>query len=231
MQTYPADKRFLIIMDDDGYSCFDNQQGSNWELLKVPRPASLPAKYNKLLRSIPTVLSQRGLSHLIKDDYGICVWEDDDNYLPTYLELQAKCLQTYELSRPPTIITDYPEYLIVEGSGGRFHSSLAFRSSLIKRMGGWIETTHSNFDLQMIARLEENATSIGEPWSKAGPIPYIYRWHTGAAHGQWSMDGHDDPEWYNKAIKTYIEKPFVGKLVPQLDERTKVILHKLMVKV
>jgi hypothetical protein len=214
-QTYPADQRRLLILDDG--DTFDNQIGPNWTLMSTKsRFASLPLKYNTLLS-----LGLRGSD-------AILVWEDDDIYLPTYIEEHAKVLANHEFSKPNRVLTDCgPDNSIQEEpSGGRFHSTMGFQHSLIKRIGGWINTKRADFDLQLVDKLTKSATSFGQ-WEDVSPIPFIYCWHTGQAHCQWTMKSPDDETWYDRGNEAYKPVPRVGELTPKLDERTTKILEKL----
>lgn len=215
-QDYPADRRKLTIIDDA--QTFKTQLGSNWRLFSFPeRFNSLPSKYNMLLQVCP------------KETEIVIVWEDDDIYLKNYLSQHSKVLKEHELSKPSRVRTDCGQNNSIqeENGKGRFHSNLGFRFDLIKRIGGWVETDKQDFDLQLIAKLYKEAKSVGE-WDDVKDIPFIYCWNTGEAHCQWTMDGDGKSEnWYQKAEQAYKQVPYVGKLVPKLDERTRKILEQL----
>jgi hypothetical protein len=202
-QTY-TDCR-LIILDDGG--SFAPERGPNWELVGVPdRYPSLPAKYNALLALAP-------------DSDAYLVWEDDDIYLPEYVALHAACLEQHELSKPTQIWSDYTGRPAIESAAGRFHSTLGFRRSLIERLGGWPDTRRADFDLQLIAALEREAKSIGDPGNA-----FCYGWHTGQQHGQSTMRAADDETWYDR----YQMPPApAGPLVAKLDGRSERILAAL----
>ncbi len=226
-QDYPAHRRRLLILDDGG--AFDPQNAGLWSnhvpgwawcetwklFAEAARYPSLPAKYNRLAE----------LGAIAGAD-AFLVWEDDDIYLPGYVSAHARVLAQYELSKPDLVLSDYPGHLVEEPAGGRFHSTLGFRRELFLRIGGWPSTKRADFDQQMIAELEGAAESRGDPWpAGVAPHQYVYRWHTGAAHGQHFMRAPDDEDWYDRAGA---ERPaYVGKLEPKLDERTKAILAEL----
>lgn len=218
-QDYPVERRELVILDDAGtYKPFHINKEQSWRMYSTKnRVSSLPSKYNLLLH-----LCGKNTNHVI-------VWEDDDIYLKRYVSTHAEVLKTNELSKPARVLTDCgPGATIQEESGrGRFHSNLGFTKDLITRIGGWIETKRQDFDLQLIDKLYKEAKSVGE-WDNVKNIPFIYCWNTGEAHCQWTMDGDGKSEnWYEKAEQAYKPVPYVGEVIPKLDERTTKILEQL----
>lgn len=218
MQDYPADRRQLLILDDG--NAFYSQSGRDWTLFGQSwRAASLPEKYNHL--------ASHAVYHPGSD--ALLVWEDDDLYLPGYVSAHARVLADRELSKPEWIFSDYPGHLVQEQTAGRFHSTLGFRRELLDRVGGWPKTKRADFDQQMIRALEANAASRGDPFLNEGgkcyPLEFVYRWHTGAHHGQSFMRGGDDETWYQRAGET--RPAYVGKLSPRLDDRTRELLAEL----
>jgi len=217
-QDYPADKRFLIILDDGGN--FNYQEGPNWVIIpSAHRLPSLPIKYNAML-DIAKISEKECDAYL--------VWEDDDIYLKNYVSQHAETLKLHELSKPERVMTDCgpDQTLKEEGSGGRFHSTLGFRKELIERVGGWPLTKRADFDLQFIDILQRTAKSIGE-WKDVGQIPFVYCWHTGAAHGQWTMKNPEDETWYDRADEVYKDRRVIGTINPSLNPRTIGFLGKL----
>lgn len=212
-QTYPKDKRMLVILDDAG--TFDTQAGDDgtWKLVsEKDRHPNMPSKYRKLLSLAPPQTE------------AFLVWDDDDIYLPWYVESIAAVLGEHELARPQFVLTEYPGQVQKEPVAGKFHSSLGFRAELLMRVGGWPETDRADFDLQLISRLERNATSIGDPF-KGMPIQFIYVWNTGAAHCQWSMQSPGDTEWYRNAEHTYKPVPRAGRLVAKQSKRCQEVIE------
>lgn len=215
MQDYPAERRRLLILDDGGAFQDDfGPPGRTWSLCASPeRAASLPEKYNRLA-SVATPWRPDAF----------VVWEDDDLYLPGYVSAHARVLAEHELSKPARVLSDYPGYLVEEGAAGRFHSTLGFRRELLDRVGRWPETKRADFDQQFIHALEAAAISRGDPFADR-PIGFVYRWHTGAHHGQSFMHGGDDESWYDRAGS---QRPaYVGRLEPTLDDRTRGLLAEL----
>lgn len=207
-----GDRAELIILDDGG--TFADQRGPGWKLISVPhRYASLPEKFNALA----------GLASPASDAF--LVWEDDDTYLPGYVAAHAHALRRAELSKPAFVLSDYPGRLISERTDGRFHSTLGFRRELFARVGGWPATKRADFDQQFIQRLQTAARSTADPFSY-GPVsssPFVYRWHTGMAHGQSTMRSGDDETWYDRAAHLLPETATGQVLLPRLDAATRQI--------
>ena len=126
-QTYPADRCSLIMFDDGG--SFHNQNNGQWDI-SVPgwqwkdswklvasswRLPSITDKYNHLAFLAP------------QETDAFLIWEDDDIYLPGYVEAHAKVLAEHEYSKAAQVMSDYPGYLIIEEAAGRFFSSIGFQ--------------------------------------------------------------------------------------------------------
>lgn len=205
-QDYDPAKRQLVILDDG--QTFDTCYGPSWQLFSSSaRFPSITDKFNTLLE-------------LMGKTDAVLVWEDDDTYLPSYVSKHAAVFQKSLYSKPSRVLSDYPGHLIEERADGRFHSSIGFRIELLKTVGGWPDTKRADFDQQFMANLRQAAlehdpvNGIGDPWP-TGPIPFVFRWHTGHAHGQSTMDkGPADETWYDRAEQLYPKVPYVGKLVP-----------------
>jgi len=214
-QDYPAERRFLLILDDGG--AFDAQEGDRWRLIALPaRARSLADKYSELAWWAFDSGADAAL-----------VWEDDDLYAPGYVSAHARVLASAEYSKPALVLSDYPGYLVEEAAAGRFHSTLGFRRQLWHRIGRqWPPSKRADFDQQMIRQLEAHAASRGDPFAASagqpGKIEFVYRWHTGAHHGQSFMRSADDESWYDRAGES--RPPYVGRLEPQLDQRTRELL-------
>lgn len=222
-QDYPLEDRCLIILDDE--PTFDNQQGPGWILWAVnKRFDSLPAKYNFMLRE------SLGAVNTTPEIY--VVWEDDDIYLPNYVSSHVRALTNAEYSKSKCVASDYTRTIQIEKSAGRFHSTIAFRKTLIDRIGGWPDTHRADFDQQLMhnlmSNLEDPVNGYQEPWDEDTPkeiIPFIYRWHSGAAHCQTTMKSQDDTTWYERGEKAYTPVPFEGTLKPCYDTFTKEVLN------
>jgi hypothetical protein len=178
----------------------------------------LPAKYNDLLRRSPP------------ETDAFLVWEDDDIYLPGYISAHAQTLRTCELSKPTLVLSDYPGggRVQAESGAGRFHSSLAFRSELVRRVGGWPETRRADFDQQFIAALQQESRATGSPWATAAECQYVYAWHTGAAHGQHAMRSPEDESWYDRAAQIFSPVEEVASLTAQRTDRARQVMDTVL---
>ena len=219
LQDYPPANRQLVILDDG--DVFSTQHGDTWQLYSSPRRfPSITSKYNTLL-------------DLMGKTDAVLVWEDDDTYLPDYVSKHAVAFKRSLFNKPSRVLSDYPGKIVEERSDGRFHSSIGFRTELLPIVKGWPNTKRADFDQQFIANLTKAAlehdpvNGIGDPWP-TGPIPFVYRWHTGHAHAQSTMDkGPADETWYDRSEQAYARVNHVGKLVPCLDAATKSIFQQL----
>ena len=207
-QDYPKEKRLLLILDDAG--TFHTQYGDEFLLIGCnTRFPSLPAKYNALLGHLPPKVD------------AVAIWEDDDTYLPDYISSHVAALEKGPFSKPKHVWCDSSgKGLLIEEGLGKFHSNMAFSRELIESIGGWPDTKRADFDLQLIANLKKAAGPPVDPWPDPIPPKFIYRWHTGAAHGQWSMRSPDDETWYDRADEAYKPVAHRGRLVAKFDEIT-----------
>lgn len=192
-QTYTP--RELIVLADDNRP---DQQGHRWRIINAcPRFPTLPAKYNALLSMAAGDL--------------VAVWEDDDTYLPNHLETMAAALAGHSWAHPARVLSNYsepdPGQVHEEPAAGRFHAALGFRADFLRRLGGWPATPRADFDQQLIARAQEAATR-GDPCQFTSHPTYVFRWQTGAGHGQLNMKGADDRRWYDRVAQNW----------PELDE-------------
>lgn len=211
-QDYPSDRCLLIILDDD--QTFEDQGDDNWVLRSASnRYNSLPEKYNALLSMIP------------QETDIVAIIEDDDLYFPQYLSTHQKALEEKPFSKPSIVLSDYPGNVITENGAGRFHSSMTFSKELIISIGGWPNTKRADFDQQLISKLTMFAGEPADP-CRYGPPQFLYRWHSGAAHGQSTMRSPDDEEWYDRSTEAYMKVSRVGKLVPQYDNRALNMLNQ-----
>lgn len=186
-QSYPADRCELVVCDDGDDSWTVIPEPRVNQLFVSQRFPSLPEKYSALV-----------LAATHRDVYAI--WEDDDEYKSDHLLNHARSLaRGREWSKPYVVWSDYadPPNHQLEKADGRFFASIAFRHSLFERVGGFVMTKRADFDQQFLARLSLAAVP-GNPCLFDLP-QYVFRWHTGAYHGQNFMRGPDDESWYERA--------------------------------
>ena len=128
----------------------------------------------------------------------------------------------HTLSKPARVLSDYPGKLIIEGAHGRFHGSVGLTRELWAARDGWPVTDAPNFDQQMIARFSQ-PDGPSDTTENATPS-YVFRWHTGHAHGQSFAVTPDDFGWYrNAAVEPSVcrSEDIVRKIIPSFDPFTR----------
>jgi hypothetical protein len=211
--------KYLLIGDD---SCeLSNQEENNWAVASLPLQHSLPAKYN--------LLATEAIRRWNPD--ALAVFEDDDVYFPNYLGNHVKALEQNKKG------WSHCSWCWTDGSGGgpvqpllreetghsRLHGCLSMSTLMFQRIGGWVETNRMDFDLQLLARLNQESNPC-DP-CLIGPSQYFFRWvSTGQPHGQGFAKDPGDTQWLVKAqaavdanLGRVIPAP---KLVPSLDSET-----------
>lgn len=154
----------LLILDDANQ--IRSHSGKNWRVISVPnRFNSLSEKYNALA----------GMA----SGSALCLWEDDDLYLPWHVSSHAKALRESGYSKPSKVWSLYTGEPQIENAAGRFHGSIAFARERFLESGGWPLTTAPNFDAQFMSRLGEPVDTLAY-----GKPSYVFRWHTNSYHGQ-----------------------------------------------
>jgi len=205
LQTYPADRRELIICNDcpqqilglpSGVIDYDGRfvaKTDNIRILNVPfRYKSLGEKFNAAISA--------SIGDLI------CPFEDDDISLPGRISQAVRMLGSYAVWRPPQVIyLPKGEKPIVRHSVGvRHHASIFTRDAWARACGVAFERTQGkgsitwqggyppcsgDQDLLMAMALEQ----LGE--APNGDLPpsewqYVYRWGISDCHVSGSTD-HD----------------------------------------
>ena len=214
-QDYPLYRRRLLILDDAGQ--IQPQSSDGWEVLSTPvRFPNLPHKYKGLFAA-----SQP------KADI-VCIWEDDDIYLPHHLSAHEEALRGDRLwSKSSKVLSTYTGKPELEVSTGRFFASIAIKRELWQQVGGLQDTARADFDQQFLSALKEAGGSPADPLEGSrGILPgYVFRWgSTAAYHGQGAMRSPDDTTWYDRC-KDEGDKTPVGILSPKLDEESKLLLE------
>jgi glycosyltransferase involved in cell wall biosynthesis len=128
-QTY--ENRELVILDDSGQ--YDNQSGDRWQLISVPRRfRSLGEKNNAVM-----AMASQDTDAYAKAD-------DDDIYMPWWLESVAEALHNGEIVQPRVAI-DFVngEWVRTETFNRKrrdhfaYHGCWGFRRSLVEKTGGY----------------------------------------------------------------------------------------------
>ena len=190
-QDYPADRRELIIVDDD--DAYENLEyktpRGNYRVISHSRAySSLTEKYNAIAG--------------IAEGEVFAVWEDDDVYLPWHLSSNVECmgrsLNIPWLSKSKRVFSTYGNRFQVEESTGRFHASLVFNRVAFEKVGGWPNTKRADFDQMFIQSFIKNV-SVCDPTERGAKPSYCFMWEqSNCYHGQSFMRSPDDEEWYSR---------------------------------
>jgi len=216
-QTYPADKRRMMVFDDGGQieSIADAKDRGVMLMTTATRAPHLAAKYNQMLAAWRR-------PNLAWPCDAVIVWDDDDVYLPWHLDAYASALRKKPWAHPRWVWSTYTGSPSQERADGRFHGSLGIRRDLLAQLGGWIDTPRADFDQQMIAACAAHGPP-GRPDDVRRPS-YVFRWgDTQATHCQGLMRSPDDVTWYARcAVPTL---PRVEVLEPRLDYSAAMLLE------
>lgn len=126
----------------------------------------------------------------------VCVMDDDDVYLPKFLENHVKAMESDPTSwcYPDSVYTTFGSAVRREESGGRFWASAAYGKELYKTVGGFGSSPRADFDRDMLVRAE------GVVHPRRSAPQYIYNWDiTQDNHVSGTMAGVADTEWYGKS--------------------------------
>ena len=216
-QTYPADRRRLLILDDSGE--LPAQQGPNWGIVSRPdRIESLPAKYNAMV----AMASEADV---------IVVWEDDDVFTPLAIGNHVMALGPEPFvfrnswSHPSSAYSTYNSRNkpFIEPATGRFHSALA----MVRSVAFWPETHRPDFDQMLLSELRKEHGPPGDPCRFSDPT-YVFRWgSTDSYHGESFAKNGKDLDWYEKAGREIPTVERDGPIVPKFDDETLAIYAAL----
>jgi len=215
-QTYPADRRKMIILEDGG--TFVPQSGPNWEIVTTTdRGRSLGEKFNRIFAMCPP------------ETFGVLIWEDDDIYLPGYVAAQAAALARSGISNPLRNWVHYGNSVHIERRW--FHSALAVRKETIDRISGYPVEPVGNFD--MLFRDAATTVSGGsvEPWDTDEDCQYVMGYSgTGYTHSSTVYTNDlNDLGWYERYAQA-VQPIQWGPAKPAYDSRTVDVLAKLKAK-
>ncbi len=187
-QTYPAELRELVILDDAGQyapNACDHLPGVKL-ITTRHRFRTLGEKRN-------------ACAALASPDVeAYAVWDDDDIYLPWHLEAMAEVFAAGNAwSLPAEVWIDRRTYLERKATKGLFHGSWGFRRDVFLLVGGY-PAMQSGQDQALAGRFKKagikpvspSEVAVGSSTPTDGVQPrlalpsYIYRWHTypGAKH-------------------------------------------------
>jgi glycosyltransferase involved in cell wall biosynthesis len=213
--------RIHVVVIDDRINGFPAQA---FEQLS-PRGARRYIYVDRMKSRAGNLLSkyQHGLE--FAEDQGlafdaVCVIDDDDIYLSDHISQHAKVLQTHAWSYPEKVFSTYMHQFRVEGSGGRFWASSAYRRAALARVGDYAEPDRSEldpaFDQYFLYRMQ---TQQGEGGHQESPT-YVYMWDmTQDNHSS----GHiEEGIWKYREIP---ESPASGPLVPRYNDTAKQVFE------
>lgn len=205
-QTYQ--NRELIILDDAGQ--YEDQSGDRWRIVSVPhRFQNLGAKRNACAALAST------------DVDAFVVTDDDDIYLPHWLEAHAEALRRGDWSRPSLVLVEDGGNLKEIPTTGVYHGGWAYRRELFEKAGGYPDM-NSGEDQALGKRMIAAGAKIVDPCEFAEPF-YFYRDTNHSYHLSWRGQG---AEPYNGlAPAKPIEKAVVNISWPR--DFTKVHVSRL----
>lgn len=216
-QDYDPTLSRLFILDDAAQH--DSVSNDRYELMSTTeRYESLPLKMNALIQ----------MAESWRPD-GYVVFEDDDVFLPWHLSQIADAFKHgCRFFQLPHV---YTNYLLLKGdaqieeTGGRFHSSWAFRRDLMVRLGGWIDLRDDdgNPSLMFDQHLGGMAKRLTSEFNFSGYDPsYVYRWGSAAWNGSQVGDRDFKKFWDELGRRP---APHVGKLIPKMDAETTALMQ------
>ena len=123
--------RLLIILDDTG-QYGSHRSGDRWELFSVPRRIHKYAhKLNVLASMLPS------------DVEGMCVFDDDDVYMPHTLAAYSEALERGQWAQP-RVVYEHREGGLVKvnaalanGAGYLYHGTWCYRKKAFDDIGGY----------------------------------------------------------------------------------------------
>ena len=220
-QGYPPDRCKLFILDDAGQIDPGFFMANRWQIGTTSvRYDNLSDKFNQLARIA---------SDLFPDPDGYVIWEDDDVFLPWHLDQIGRAFNSgVRFWQPRTVFSNYAKprgEVQIEETGGRFHSSWAYRRDLFLEVGGYPQTSRLDFDQQMGAKCRA-ADSDPQIWKRLPDFypSYVYRWGSGPWNGSQAAEEGYAAFW--EKLGALPCEP-VTELVPAFDEETKLLYERL----
>ncbi|GAB6184617.1 glycosyltransferase family 2 protein [Thermopirellula anaerolimosa] len=209
-QTYPAERRELVILDDAG-----QYDPAACEHLPGVKLITTRHRFRTLgeKRNATAALAS-------PDAEAYAVWDDDDIYLPWHLEAMAQVFAAGSpWSRPAEVWIDRRTYLERKPTGGLFHGSWGFTREAFLSAGGY-PAMQSGQDQALAGRFKRAGIRSDSPSQvlcseplrlSACPMPqaprslpsYIYRWHTYPNARHISALGEDG---YQRRGEEFIER-------------------------
>lgn len=207
-QSYPADKRRLLILDDGDQI---SGEGEGWRIVSVgTRFSTLPDKYTAMLCM---------LNMWWPEWEAVTIMDDDDFYGPDWLQSHANALKSAAWSHPKQVLTFYKvdaqngEPPRLESAAGRFWATAAVTRPLLELTGGFYSNPSTAFDQDYLASWRHHGGEPGDA-SQDGP-QFCYGW---------GRSDHDsalqnaNPTW--KPTTSRLDPTVVPNMQPHMDEQT-----------
>lgn len=204
-QTYK--NRELIILDDGGQ--YENQKGHKWELISVPRRFRSLGEKNNAVMAMASA-----------DSDAVAKADDDDIYMPWWLESLAEALSRGELVQPRHAIDfvdgEWVQSETFNRTNNRFayHGCWAYRRSLIEKTGGY-HPEYAGDDQEFDRRLQRlGITSTGLDEKVYKP----FYWYNRPLVGRLSDRGKQSGNLKAAYMETGKNVPYVGKVLEWTGE-------------
>lgn len=198
-QDYPAELRSLIVLDDVGQYSPDACDG-----LPGVRLVTTSTRY-------VTLGGKRNASvELAGDADAICVWDDDDIYLPWHVSACARAIAGVDYAIPTKVLSfRRGGKMIVRSNASLFHGAWIFTRAAFERVGGY-PLMQSGQDQALLARFKAAHMHRGDHLLHDARPSYIYRW--GTTPSGWHISALSKTNGYERLAARQAEH--VAKIVP-----------------
>jgi hypothetical protein len=198
--------RELVILDDAGQ--YHDQEGDRWRLISVPN-------------RFPTLGEKRNAATaLVSPEVdGICIFDDDDLYLPWALSAIDAGLQVASWTRPSQILALREDgRLAPTRAGGLYHGAWGYRRSLFEMVGGY-PAMNSGEDQHLAGLFHAAHASSSDPIALGYQPYYIYWWADMWHISAYGDDGYERVGEFERQFVGYIrgrDPPHVDLHAPQI---------------
>ncbi len=207
-QSYPADRRELIVLDDAGQ--YPTQpSGPGWRIVSIDRRFTT---YGEKVNAAVGLVD--------RDTDALILWDDDDAYASWHLETHARLIaEGADWSHPSAVYVEGGDgALSRKPTGGLFPASAAFSREAFVAVGGF--PAENNGADQSFYRRLRGRTGPRDPLRPGDRPSYIYRWaDTGSYHlSAMGAGGYDSPQMAKLAAAAEPVRDLRPKLARPWDE-------------